>query len=259
MAGRIAALDVIFFIAFTTTLTMGLTTASWLAWPLIAWAIYHRSTMPKGKEKVRKEWINWFEVSKALGAVAGLGSIFWYQYKLEYSEESHRVVTIILSINIGQAVLSDLQHGWRSFPNALAGVLLIISMPRQALEVDRLSQLAAKGMFILPVSYSWSALYTTWNCAFSYSGNFSWSTRVIMLAPWLVSWHLGEPSVWIGARCICLCLNMILRSTETTAFYTPGKTVLTQAPNTLVHNPSLLLVWSIANASAGCALCWFGI
>ena len=117
-----------------------------------------------------------------------------------------------------QAVVSDLQHGWRAFPNALAGVFLILAMPCQALDVDRLSKLAASGLFIQPVSYTWSALYTTWNCAFSYCGNFSWSTRVIMVAPWLISWHFNEAGVWIGARCICLCLNMILRATETTAF-----------------------------------------
>ena len=251
MVGRIAVLDAIFFIAFTTTLTIGLTTATWLAWPLFGWAVYHRSTMPK-----EEEWINWFEISKLLGAIAGLASIFWYQYKREYSETSHAVVAIILSINISQAVVSDLQHGWRAFPNALAGVFLILAMPCQALDVDRLSKLAASGLFIQPVSYTWSALYTTWNCAFSYCGNFSWSTRVIMVAPWLISWHFNEAGVWIGARCICLCLNMILRATETTAFYTPGITFLTQARNTTVHNPNLLLFWNTINAVFGCVLWW---
>tara|TARA_B110000046_G_scaffold175007_1_gene199326 strand:+ start:3000 stop:3782 length:783 start_codon:yes stop_codon:yes gene_type:complete len=257
MGGRIPVLDVVFFIAFTTTLTTGLTTASWLSWPLVFWAVYHRWTLSKGNEKVRKEWVNWFEISKLLGAVAGLASIFWYQYKREYSETSHGVVAAILSMNIAQAVLSDLQHGWRSYPNALAGVFLILAIPRHALDVERLSQLAAStGLFILPVSYSWSALYTTWNCAFSYSGNFSWSTRVIMVAPWLVAWHLDEPGVWIGARCICLCLNMILRSTETTAFYTPGQTVLTQARNTLQYDPSVLLLWNMSNAIFGFLFWW---
>ena len=195
--------------------------------------------------------MNWFEISKVLGAVAGLLSIFWYQYKGEYSEASHVVVAIILSINIGLAVLRDLQHGWKSYPNALAGVFLVLAMPRHAIDVARLSQRASTGLFILPVSYGWSALYTSWNCAFSYSGNFSWSTRVIMVAPWLIAWHFNEPGVWIGARCICLCLNMILRCTETTAFYTPGATILTQAPNTLMHNPNRVLLWGTLNTVFG--------
>jgi hypothetical protein len=257
MVNRIAVLDGVFFIAFTTALTIGITTAPWLAWPLFAWAAYHRTTMYEEHERVMKEWFNWFEISKLIGVISGLASIFWYQYKREYSETSHVVVAIILAMNIAQAVVSDLQHGWRALPNALTGIFLITTIPRHALDVDRLATLAASGLFILPVTYGWSALYTTWNCAFSYGGNFSWSTRVIMVVPWILSWHFDEPGVWIGARCICLCLNMILRATETTSFYTPGLTFLTQDPNTIKHNRTCLLFWNTLNAFFGCIMWWY--
>lgn len=69
-------LDVLSFIAFTSTLTMGLSTASWLTWPLIGWTVHHRLMLPKGSQ-VKNEWMNWFEIAKLLGAICGLGSMTW--------------------------------------------------------------------------------------------------------------------------------------------------------------------------------------
>jgi hypothetical protein len=257
-------LDVVCYITFFTVLVNGLTHAAWLAWMLVGWAIWHRIKLTQGPKPiecaVKNEWLNWFEILKLAGALLALVTVTRYQG--EYSTTSHQVTALVLALNIAVAVGSDLQHGQTHFKNAMAGVVLLYFIPYQV-DVHMLPQLATiastRGLFVFPIPMAWAALYTTWNAAFSYGMNFSWSTRVILITPWLIAWNTGVFSVWIGIRALSLCLNMILRATQTTDFYEPGETIITHIHNSFIHHAAVFSAWGLANALFSLVLCVGGL
>lgn len=198
-------------------------------------------------------WRNWFEIAKLFGALVGIAAICVFQYRHEYSASSHYVLSRILVFNICEAILSDLQKGWKHLPNAFAGCVLVARIsftaePGSAAFEHLATAAATRMLCVFPLEWNWILLYTTWNAAFSFGGNFSWSTRFMLLAPTLTVLCMGVKGAWLSARCVSLMLNMILRATETTDFYTPGRTALTFEPQTFVHNNHVHLMWSCLNA-----------
>jgi len=234
-------LHCVFFVVFTSVITLGLTSAPFLGLPLVCWAVFNRWVSRKYRAggAVEKGWVNWFEIAKLVGALLAICAVAYFQQLAEYSLTSHIVLARLLAFNIAEAVLSDLQKGWTKWPNAVAGMILAFTIPDvgDLHEVGLLSDTASsRHLCLFPLSWSWIVLYSTWNASFSYGGNFSWSTRFILFAPIMASLILGVPEAWLGARSVSLMLNMILRATETTDFYTPGRTVLTFVPETFRHN-----------------------
>ena len=243
-------------VALTSAITTGFVSAPLLMWCMLLWAIQYRWLKSRGKggrEAVEKQWLNWFEVIKFVSGAGGAAAITYFHYKKQCDHVSHKVLAYLLGVNIGEAVLSDIQKSWRRIPNAFAGLVLILTIPYEFANVDTLKeQMLLEEKLLFPTSFSWIALYTTWNAAFSYGGDWSWSTRLILIAPLIACFNFGTTDVWLSARCQSLMLNMIMRASETTRFYTPdGNCFITQksigGQRTFQHNDSVHTVWILIN------------
>jgi hypothetical protein len=243
-----AIVDVFGFLAITTTMTTGLTATPHLLWVLLLWSISNR-IVKKRTNLVEHQWCNWFEVSKLVSALVGAAALNLFQIWGIYSHVTHLIISGILFINIAEAVLSDFMRSWRAFPNVVAGVILLGLIPDY---VDVLGNVAkSNNLVIFPLDLRYILLYSTWNGAFSYGGNYSWSTRLMLVAPIATMMSYGNTHVWLGARCFSLILNMILRASETTRFYQPGKTVITHVRSSFVHNNNICLLWGCFNFVVG--------
>lgn len=191
---------------------------------------------PEASSNLRlfKSYMNWFEISKLLGGLAGVIAITYYKY---YQFYSHNVIVAILGINMGEAILSDLITG--GYYNVAAGVLLFWKVPSVTNEI------LTNNLFLFPLSFNWMLGYTTWNAAFSYGFNYSLSTRLILLSSIIVSYMLQQPYAWLGARTYGLIINMVLRSIKMTYLYTPDKSIITTYNNR--HNPYIRILWGLCN------------
>ena len=181
-----------------------------------------------------KSYMNWFEISKLLGGLAGVIAITYYRY---YQFYSHNVIVAILGINMGEAMLSDLITG--GYYNVAAGVILFWKVPWTT------DALSIHNLFLFPLSFNWILGYTTWNAAFSYGFNYSLSTRLILLSSIIVSYMLQQPYAWLGTRTYGLIINMVLRSIKMTYLYTPDKSIITTHNNR--HNPYIRILWGLCN------------
>lgn len=248
--------DSVSFAAFTTALTAGLAHYPTLIWPLLLWAIHHRWQLTKTsidkRPALEERWINWFEITKFLGAIAGLGGICLFHSRREFSHHSLTILGTILQLNILIAVVSGIQKGdFCNYLNSFAGLILVgmvfLEYDIPAEYFDQLKHYAEQtGLCMFPLTWRYIVLYTSWNAAFTYSANFSNSTRLILVAPCVFA-YLSTTESWLGARCFSLTLNMILRATECGDFYTPGKTAITAVPLAFVHSPSVLCGWVLVN------------
>ena len=215
-------------------------------WFLLLWSVGTRFRNKKKAQLVDSQWCNWFEVVKLVSALVGAAALNLFQLYGVYNETTHLVLAVLLSINILEAVVSDLMRSWFAVPNAMAGALLLALTPWSPLAT--LSAFAASNkLAVFPVDVRYIVVYTMWNGAFSYGGNWSWSTRLVLLAPIVTVIVYGNTSVWLCARCLSLMLNMIFRASETTRFYVPGKTIVTQTPCTFVHNEKFCFGWGCLN------------
>ncbi len=229
------AIDIYLFFVLTVPIILSLT-ASNLSVLLLFTIVSIESLLPCNNinQKKWKSHMNWFEISKLLGGLAGIIAITYYRY---YQFYSYNVIVTILGINMGEAILSDLLTG--SYYNAAAGIILFLKVPWT------IDELEIRNLFLFPLSFNWILGYTTWNAAFSYGFNYSLSTRLILLSSIIVSYMLQQPYTWLSARTYGLVVNMILRSIEITYLYTPDKSIITTYNNR--HNPYIRILWGLCN------------
>ena len=241
-------IDLICFVTFLTPLTIGLTYHPFLVWPLLLHVL--RSKM---KYSIEQNWINWFEILKFVGAFMGLMAICFFHIFSEFSNRSIFFLGKILQTNIIMAVASDIQKNqFANYLNALVGLVLIISVSFESDEIsleyfNELIELTKhRSLCLFPLSHSYIFLYNMWNGAFTYSSQFSMSTRMILIVPCIITYILSI-EVWLAARCLSLMLNMILRATETSDFYIPGKTCITSYVHTVELSHTFHVIWSCIN------------
>jgi hypothetical protein len=241
-------------VAFTSTLTIGLTRSPWMIWPLLGWAVHSRVVGKHAEKKsaVDPNWINWFEVTKLLGGIIGLVAITSFQLLCESSPRAHTVLAAILALNIAEAIVSEASRGAVYLPNTAVGVFLVWELwASEQLRTDAVDQLPVQAcMVFFPLSAQYVLMYTLWNATFTYGFNFSWSTRLILISPLVACAALGNLHLWLSARCVSLVLNMILRATETSDFYISGCTFITAERR--AHNVKVYIAMS--GASVSCAL-----
>lgn len=241
------ATDIYLFFVLTVPIILSLTVSNLSV--LLLFTIVSIESLLHGNNINQKKWekpeassnlwllkshMNWFEISKLLGGLAGIIAITYYRY---YQFYSHNVIVTILGINMGEAILSDLLTG--SYYNAAAGIILFLKVPWT------IDELEIRNLFLFPLSFNWILGYTTWNAAFSYGFNYSLSTRLILLSSIIVSYMLQQPYTWLSARTYGLVVNMILRSIEITYLYTPDKSIITTYNNR--HNPYIRILWGLCN------------
>lgn len=142
------------------------------------------------KSKNEPAWYNWFEILKLVSIVISCLAID-FEYKNLH---------LLLRINILEAVVSDLLR--KKWFNACAGWVLIFYQ----------------------VDMTHALVYSLWNAAFSYGKDFSRSTRLLLITPFIIA---NNHSVWLEARSKSLLINMALRSVHFTTFFTPEKTSVT--------------------------------
>jgi len=142
------------------------------------------------KAKNEKKYWNWFEVVKFVSVLVGTIAMD-FQYDC----------SIIFRINILEAVVAGLVQ--KDLLNGILGVYLCVA----------------------PLDFQHAVLYSIWNARFSYNGNFSRSTRIILLVPFIaMPWSHNS---WLKIRGRSLLLNMALRTSQWCVFYIPGRTTVT--------------------------------
>jgi hypothetical protein len=250
-----AVVDTFAFLVLTVPCTAILTLSSNAVWlflllsPGCVWLSKRSDETAGAKNKpkdsvIKQEWLNWFEISKLLAGVVGI--VATNMLRGTYTLFSHLVIAGLLVVNMLEAIIKDVESlgGW---PNALVGLVLLCLIPFNFEGEQRLVDYTLeKDICVFPLSIWWVMLYTTWNAAFSYGFNFSWSTRFMLLTPLIVSLAgFGEISSWLSARTLSLVLNMVFRAMELTRLYTPGASFLTGEHNS--HNPQIRLGWGTLN------------
>jgi hypothetical protein len=199
------------------------------------------------------KWLNWFEVTKLIAAISGIVAICVFQHtQAKNSEGWHALCSFLLVVNIGEAVVRECQSGVWFLPNAACGIVLLICLPDYNTHV---SLSLNTELLEYPLSWSWILLYTTWNAAFTYGFNLSWSTRFQLVSAIVVSTLLfnAKPKTWLHLRTLGLTLNMILRASQVTYLYCPGASALTYAGGSS-HNPVVYRPWGAFNLL--CAVCF---
>lgn len=241
--------DTLCFICFTTSISLSLLHYPNLIWGLLLWGFRSRIGATSDIHVADSvSWSNWFEISKGVGGIAGMFMICVYHTKQEVNTRSLNVLASILAVNILMAVVSDLYKGGVFRLNAAVGVAVALlgvwevwSLNENQIELLQRKTIAQKACLV-PLSWRYIALYSSWNAAFTYSANFSWSTRG-MLATAVVIAAIVDKDAWLAARCFSLVLNMILRATETGEFYNPGRTLLTSPTQTFRHSRPVYITW----------------
>lgn len=135
----------------------------------------------------------------------------------------------ILFINITEACVRDFEVGHWS--NSITAIILILLTPSKS------GYSESSSLFSYNLSREWILLYTAWNAIFSYSANFAWTSRLVLIPPLIVSeLLLKRPEVWLGARCLSLFAHLVLRAVNCTSLYTPGASYLTPTVDSVTHS-----------------------
>ena len=237
--------DALAFWAFTTPLTIVLAWYPYAPWIGLLASV---AMMKNGKsKKFEKQWLNWFEIAKAVGALAGVTAITAFQMQsFPYSTGWHNIFSTLLVVNILEAIIRDVQSGTGHLPNALAGFFLLLLIPDSHLFAEFRDTSSSVGLLFFPLKKKWIILYTSWNAAFSFGFNFSWSTRLMLITAILASVICGNQAYWLHMRCISLTLNMLLRATRATYLYQPGCSFVTNRERAQ-HSVPVRAVWGGCN------------
>jgi len=238
---RDTALFFVLTVPLTATMTMD-PRGVWRVLPCALFALARGYTPAKTSSQV--------DVFKALKVVSSLLAVVVVNASQLGLGSSHAVVVTVLGVNMLEAALTDLSVS--GLPSALCGVLLVLFLPNQPL-----SFLKEQGhMFLVPLTWPWVALYTTWNGAFCYGVGFAWSFRLILMTPLLVTMMLDEPEAWLGARTYSLVLVQVLRGSQFTHIFTPGRSYVTKAEGAPSTDQAWRAAWGFANLTA-VAACWW--
>ena len=218
--------------------------------PLGVWRVLPFALLALARGYTPAKTSSQVDVFKALKVVSSLLAVVVVNLSQLGLGSSHAVVVTVLGVNMLEAALTDLSVS--GLPNALCGALLVASLANQPL-----SFLKEQGhMFLVPLTWPWVALYTTWNGAFCYGVGFAWSFRLILVAPLLVTLMLDEPEAWLGARTYSLVLVQVLRGSQFTWIFTPGQSYITKPEGAPSTNQAWRAAWGIANLMA-VAACWW--
>lgn len=214
--------DVFGHITFTSLITLGFLESPLLFWASLVWCVQHRRLVTD--KLVEQKWLNVFEVLKCLSVLFGCVLFTFYKYTKWYSYD---LLYYTLLVNILEASLAEIHLSFSNVMNGFVAFVLAFSIPYDPINPSNVFSFALNG--------SWILLYMSWNAVFTYRMGFSWSTRLILFVPLVISCLLGTTEYWLVARTFSLSLNMILRSTEFCRFYNPGSdcfiTESTNQPN----------------------------
>lgn len=179
---------------------------------------------------------NWFEIGKFCAGAAGLVIFECVRNDLLHYAVAHMWISQLLVVNILMAVVSDATNTMCHLPNAVAGLMLIMQLPR-----SKDYNISHK------LEWDWILCYTSWNAAFSYGFNYSSSTRVVLLAPILICVCMGDTNTWLIARTISMMLNMLWRWAQVSYLYDPARSRITNVPGTVVHSALRMCIWGVCN------------
>jgi hypothetical protein len=154
----------------------------------------------------------WFYWIKTFSLLAGSCYVWALRFRSLYKKRwAYWGVYAILIANILEAVVLDfLGSGFAHIMNAVAGVLLIltVSIPTKAFHVE------LEGTrwrdFLWDMTYGWIFAYTFWNFTFVYLNYPHSAARMIavLAAPLIVS--LFKQGTWMQARFMTLAFHMML-------------------------------------------------
>jgi hypothetical protein len=251
--------DVNVHLSTMTLLTVLMTLSGLLVWiALVLGAVAVCCRFLQGTVRGKRDgtwepgYLQWFAVAKFVGALSGVVALNLVREIVVYNRFSHCVLTVLLALNICEAVVRDCQLGHPC--NALTGLLLMGTLPwwPSAVTIGQThDSMAGSGLVVYPLVTSWIALYTTWNAAFSYGDNYSIITRLMLFPPVLTAFFLVTPWAWLAARCFSLMGSMALRATQALYVYTPGQSPLTPVVGTIQHDDRLVSRWGKVNLLLG--------
>lgn len=213
--------DIVLFFHITVFLTKLMANCWWLTWLMLGGVLCNAWLFPR---QVEANWLNWFEITKFIAALCCIVTIsLWQCQSVAVTSESwHYLCSILLMINILEAVICDIQRGIIYYPNAICGLVLILKMPLfEPVETDH-------GLLPHPLSWQWVMAYNCWNAVFTYGYNLAWSTRAQLITTMIVlaDQYQNNPIYWLHIRTLTLTLNMILRAIRLNHLFTPGESWL---------------------------------
>lgn len=188
-------------------------------------------------------FITCFNVIKFITILGSFIAINVIRYNTILSESEQNAMSTILAINMIEAIIKDIFNA--NYFNALSGIILVLLIPCNL--PTNVTTTITNGWIPFNLSPVWIVIYTTWNAAFSYTENFPWTTRLILIPPLLISIICG-PEYWFCARTYSIFLHPTMCMIQLTKYYVPGKTSLTPPINSVVHNSSVAIRWGILNA-----------
>jgi len=199
---------------------------------LIPWGIYF------DKNYSLFLWLKTYSVPAAACIV-----LLYRFSQLEHKQWLTYLLWLILALNILEAVVDSFVRGEPfMYLNAVAGIILIISIPKMNILVDNRDQ---KRDFLWMMPLGWIIGYTLWNWTFVYLGWTDLSVRhiPILLAP--LAFEFIKPGIWFQTRAFTLGIYVILRFTYEPLFQ--GLSV----PN--FYNPLAAQIFT------GVTLVWVGL
>lgn len=159
--------------------------------------------------------IDWFAFVKFSTII--LSGITMCYYMGGYTELTHNLTTVFMTVNILEAICKELQVIITC--NSLVGFLLILNIPYYKNETYQTSYI------VFPFDFDWIVLYTLWNLCFVYSSKCTISTAIILVTPIILSLIYGSET-WIYYRTISLLIHLVMRATEFTYLYNPKESYL---------------------------------
>ena len=239
--------DTALFFLLTVPLTLYMTANPQGLWRVLPFALFALAcgyVPAKSSSQV--------DVFKAAKVVSSLLAVVVVNSSQLGLGSSHAVVVTVLGVNMLEAALTDLSVS--GLPNALCGALLVLFLANQPLSFHN----EQGPVFLVPLTWPWVFLYTTWNGAFCYGVGFAWSFRLVLVTPLLVTMLMDEPHAWLGARTYSLVLVQALRGSQFTHMFTPGRSYVTKAEGAPSTHQAWRAAWGFANLTAVAACWWAG-
>lgn len=151
-------------------------------------------------------WFLWVKNYSVITAVLFLSGIRFISYLRERTWP-YIVIYLFLVLNISEAVVAAFLKGPLGYPNAVAGLLLIATLPSyKHIKIDRVEGFRD---FLWDIPYGWILGYTLWNWVFSFLviPEFAGYNIAVLGAPLVIS--LYKRQLWVQARALTLGANLL--------------------------------------------------
>lgn len=245
------AYDVLFMLCSTTILLSIVVFYSRVVWIVFGGGIIFAGFTLKYAVKWESGFSHWFLITKSLTSVVGVALMNVFRQEGWYTINTHLIVVGLLTLNIAEALIREVQIGF--FANAITSIGLILTLPftPSMQTINRLSiQTQETHCFVFPLHVSWILMYTSWNACFVFGDNMSILTMLILVPPIIMMYF--DIELWLSGRVLLLFIHLILRTTQIVWIYRPGHSTLTPVVGTISNSKWVACIWGRINLLVMC-------